>query len=160
MTKETLKLCEDNILGEFFNHSNKPIPSPIDIESVVPSKIKSKPSIEPEDIAKHQSLLLLIGRYSSSERFGPFSKTLNFKLDHNTLHKKSIDELTDLLKRIRVTINSKGSSNFLLGMVKTTIAGVEKITTSIPKIKDKFDLTGFSEIVNNDPGFADLIEQI
>ena len=116
------------------------------------------PNMSPEDIAKHEGLVLKITRYGTSPRFGDYLKKTGLHFDN--LRMKTIDELDEMLARIKVAMSNKSPSGMVNHLVFMGTGTVEGVTTSIPSIKAKCDLTGFNKALQEDDSFKDLLEEL
>ena len=113
----------------------------------------------PEDIKKHQEILIKLSRYASSQRFADYLRDAGFNLDQNRISKLSLQKLQDLLTRVQVSINARNSNSFVSNIIFAGINTVENISIKT-KIKDYFDLEGYTDLLKDDPEFADLIHQL
>jgi hypothetical protein len=112
-----------------------------------------------EQLKHHQNLVIMLSRYGSSKRFGTFLKEMSFDLSVNKLKKLDVNELEELLVRVKTSVNQKNVSNFweelVLGLVQT--GEVLTVSTSLGK---RFKIQGLHDVLKNDPNFLDILEQI
>ena len=121
------------------------------------TKIMKKKS--DEDIQKHQELVLILSRYGQSRRFSEFLKSMNFNLSVTHLKKCDLDELEEIHKRVKISIDNKNVSNFWQEMAFGSIQTGEAICVNT-KLGQKVKIQGLTELLRNDETFLDLIEQI
>ena len=92
--------------------------------------------------------------YQNSSRFGPgIRKELKFNYTRDQLVKKSIDQIDNILYRIRNFLNNRGMTGIYEQMVKTTAVGYENIVSQF------YDIHGFSDMLLNNPAFWDAFER-
>ena len=120
-------------------------------------KIQKKKT--PEEIQKHQELVLILSRYGQSRRFSEFLKSMNFNLSVTHLKGCSLDDLEEIHKREKISIDNKNVSNFWQEMAFGTIQTGEAICVNT-KLGQKVKIQGLTELLRNDETFLDLIEQI
>ena len=113
-----------------------------------------------EDTMKHQKLLLQLTRWGAHERFSSYLKDHGFELTASKLRDKRITELEELLERVKVTIASKHQSKFISTIALGGVGIVENVTTRIPRIREKFDITGTSLALAQNEQFMDLLAQL
>ena len=65
-----------------------------------------------EEVKKHQEFVLILSRYGQSKRFQEHLKSMGFNLSVTHLKSLEIDDLEEMLKRIRICIDNKSVSNF------------------------------------------------
>src|SRR4029077_4960356 len=86
-------------------------------------------------------------------------KSSSLELEHNKLAKLNVQELKDLLTRMSVCISNRNNNSIVPNVVSGALNVVENISTKTP-IKNHFDLTGFADLLNDDPSFQDLVEEL
>ena len=112
-----------------------------------------------ESAKEHQDYILMLSRYGTSPRFGDYLKSLTFKLDIQTLKKQSVEELEEMLQRVRTsianrTINDVWSSTIFGGL------GITENIVGSTSLSEYVKLKGLSEALKEDDGFMDLLEEI
>lgn len=129
------------------------------LQNDVMKQVLTKQKKTPENIKEHQEHVLMLSRYGTSERFSKYLKGLSFDLAPNKLKKMELEELKELLQRVRTSINNKNTTGvfqeFAIGGVQM-IEGISVNTALNKKIKIK----GLSKALQNDHVFMDLLEQI
>ena len=114
---------------------------------------------DPEDIKKHQELVIMLSRYGQSRRFAEFLKSMNFTLTVSQLKKMELGELEELHTRVKTAIDNKNTSNFWEEMVFSMVQTGE-IVCSKTAIGRKVKIQGITEMLRSDETFLDLVEQI
>lgn len=111
----------------------------------------------PDLIKEHQEHVLMLSRYGSSQRFGPYLKSMALDLKVATLKKKKIDELKELLERVRTTVANKTVSD----VWSDTILGGLTMTENVVKMAQlPIKLDGLSQSLQSDETFLDLLEEL
>ena len=92
--------------------------------------------------------------YQNSSRFGPsVRKELKFNYTRDQLMKKSLDQIDNVLYRIRNFLNNRGMNGIYEQMVRTSAIGYENIVSEI------YDIEGFSDMLMQNPAFWDAFER-
>ena len=112
-----------------------------------------------DEINKSQTVIMTLLRYGASQRFNEYLSKNGFKLTPTVLNKLAIDELEELLERVKICIANKSESSLITNMVLTGIRTAEHITQR-PGLKELFDLLGWSTFIENDESFMDSLEEI
>ena len=110
-----------------------------------------------ESIRDHQELLVTLNRYHTS-RFQGYLSKMGFQLGPGHLRKLDLDELEEMLARIRASLNSKSSSNLFTQGVYGSLQAVELL--SMKYYGDKIRLRGWTESLKGDDSFNELLEII
>lgn len=110
-----------------------------------------------ESIREHQELLVTLNRYHTS-RFQGYLQKMGFQLGPGHLRKLDLDELEEMLARIRASLNSKSSSNLFTQGVYGSLQAVELL--SMRYYGDKIRLRGWTESLKGDDNFNELLEII
>lgn len=98
--------------------------------------------------------IMRILNYQNSPRFGSsIKKELKFNYTREQLVKKSLEQLDNLLYRIRNYLNTRGMAGIYEQMVRTTAIGYENIVSNF------YDIEGFSDMLLNNPAFWDAFER-
>ena len=79
-----------------------------------------------EEIQEHQELCLMLSRYGSSERFGDYLKSLTFQLTPAKLRKLNLEQLHEMLDRVRTSIN-KTVSDIWTNSIISGIGVIENV---------------------------------
>ena len=112
-----------------------------------------------EEVKTHQELVLILSRYGQSKRFSEHLKSMSFNLSVTHLKSCEIDELEEIHKRVKISIDNKNVSNFWEEMCLSSIQTGEAICVNT-KLGQKVKIQGLTELLRNDETFLDLIEQI
>lgn len=177
-SKKIIKLNEgsDNPISSFFEPKqnneqsqqqeqeqeqiNKIIDKTLERSFKKEEKILSRKNNDIGDVKEHQKYLIKLQRYGASERFSEYLKKMNFKLDIDHLKKLHVEELKEMLERVRITINSRDTNNMINGLVFSGTQIMETIAINNEVIKKYVNLKGFSSMLQNDESFKDIIEQL
>lgn len=101
-----------------------------------------------------EDVIIKVLNYQNSSRFGNvIRKDLKINYTREQLTKKSIEQIDNILYRIRNFLNNRGMNGIYEQMVKTTAVGYENIVTELG-----YDIHGFSDILLNNPSFWDAFE--
>ena len=99
--------------------------------------------------------IMQVLNYQNSSRFGnDVRKTLKFNYTRDQLVKKSIDQIDNILFRIRNYLNNRGMNGIYEQMVRTTAVGYENLVTNFG-----YDITGFGDMLFANPAFWDSFER-
>lgn len=140
---------------------NQKIPNRVIDRALQPQAEKKSANYKnQDDIKEHQTLVLKLSRYCESHRFKDYLSSHGFDLKPAGLKKKTIEELNELLQRVQVTISSKNNNTYLEQMILSSTQVAESVSSNIPKIKEKFDLTGLTAGLRGNEEFLDTIEQL
>ena len=134
----------------------KPPASKKAVSSIVKGEKKSKSPSGKEDVEKHQSLLMQIDRYRMSERFKDLIRTSGLRL--SGIEDFSIEELEDLLTRIRTVVGNRTSGGG--SVLGTGILMATSVVENMPITQKFADIHGMSALLSADPEFADIVEQL
>lgn len=112
------------------------------------------PVAPPNKTDNKEEIIMKILRYQNSKRFGDYiNKTLKIKYSREQLSKISVDRLESILHRIRINLNNRNVDAMIDSMVQTCAVGYEHT------ISNFYDITGFTELLLNNPGFHDAVER-
>ena len=114
----------------------------------------------PEDVKKHQACMILLHRYSTDARLGPYLKDMGFKLSTDDLKRKSVEDLQELLERVRMCIDNKSASRFVADTVRGVCNTAELITSANERIRQFVNLQGLTKVLEADETFADTVAQL
>ena len=99
--------------------------------------------------------IMQVLNYQNSARFGnDVRKTLKFNYTRDQLVKKTIDQIDNILFRIRNYLNNRGMNGIYEQMVRTTATGYENLITNFG-----YDITGFGDMLFANPAFWDSFER-
>lgn len=102
---------------------------------------------------KEQKIMQVLN-YQNSPRFGPdIRKQLKYSFTREQLVKRSIDQIDNLLFRIRSFLNNRGMNGIYEQMIRTGAVGYEKI------VSEFYDIEGFSDLLFANPSFWDAFER-
>ena len=102
---------------------------------------------------KEEKLLQVLS-YQNSSRFGnDVRKNLKFNYTREQLVKKSIDQIDNILYRIRNYLNNRGMNGIYEQMIRTSAMGYEKV------VSEFYDIEGFSDMLFANPSFWDAFER-
>lgn len=109
-----------------------------------------------KEIEKHQSLVMQIDRYNSSQRFSDTIQKAGLRINDPMAY--SIEELEQNLTRIRTVIGNRSSAAGGIPTMSALFA-----TSMIERssfMKSKYDVTGLTVELASNPEFSDLMEQL
>ena len=106
-----------DIASGFSINSNSSKPDVSQKQETAPMKIQTKKAdaglvqkeivknmkSDVDDVKKHQEHVLMLSRYGSSSRFGEYLKSLSFVLTPIKLRKLKLEQLEELLERVRTS---------------------------------------------------------
>ena len=102
------------------------------------------------EITEKQRLIFIIEKYQSSSRFGDFvRKNLKVNYTHETLQKKSLSTLKDILEKIRLNLDNKNLDKFYELMLRTSTLTFEKLVCNFA------DIEGFTDNLLDSEAFQD-----
>ena len=110
-----------------------------------------------EEINTHQSLILQLVRFGSSDRFGTYLKSLSFQLTPSHLKTQEIEDLECTLQRVKCACMNKGSSDFFQSAVLAVAQGAE---VALTKSSLPIEATGWVEMLKKDESFMDVLTLI
>jgi len=84
---------------------------------------------------------------------------MGFNLSVTHLKSCEIDELEEIHKRVKISIDNKNVSNFWESLALGSIQTSEAIVVNT-KLGQKVKIQGLTELLRNDSTFLDLLEQI
>ena len=111
----------------------------------------------PDQIEKHQELVLVLSRYGQSKRFSEYLKTYHFNLSVTHLKKMEIEDLEETLSRVQICLDNKSVSAFWTDLALGTVQTGEAIVCST-KLGKKIHIQGLTEILRNNSEFLDILE--
>ena len=121
--------------------------------------ITSKPEPTSGDIEKHQEHVLMLSRYGAHERFSEYLGKLAFELKPSALKKKSLNELEELLQRVRTSVSNKNVSDVFTELSFGAIQAAETIVT-VSRLGETVRLKGITDVLKEDETFLDLLSMI
>ena len=127
-----------------------------EVQKIAETSTKKK---DPEEVKKHQELVIMLSRYGQSRRFSEFLKSMNFTLTVSQLKKMEVDDLEELHTRVKTAIDNKNTSNFWEEMVFSMIQTGEIVCVKT-SIGQRVKIQGITEMLRSDETFLDLVEQI
>jgi len=101
----------------------------------------------------------MLSRYGSHERFSEYLGKLAFELKPATLKKKSLNELTELLQRVRTSVSNKNVSDVFTELSFGAIHAAETIVT-VSRLGETVRLKGITDVLKEDETFLDLLSMI
>ena len=147
------------------NNNNTNQPGPVNATTkkananLVQKEIMKLTKPNTEQIQEHQELCLMLSRYGSSERFGDYLKSLSFQLVPAKLKKLNVEQLHEMLDRVRTSIANKTVSDIWTNSIMSGIGAIENVC-SMTRLNDTIKLKGLSEVLSTDEGFLDLLEEL
>ena len=113
-----------------------------------------KPKTINTSISKEkQTIIYRIMKYQDNKRFKEIVKGLGIKYNYDQLCKKSIENLKDILERIRINIDNRNLDDFYNLILKNTSLTFESVVSNF------YDIDGFQEMLMNDEQFLDTWEK-
>jgi hypothetical protein len=143
---------------KMLTEQGKPLKEDKQIKQEIASIAKKKRK-DPEKIEKHQEMVIMLSRYGQSKRFAEFLKSMGFNLSVTHLKKCELDELEEILARVKTAINNKNVSNFWEELAFGVIQTGEIICTKT-SLSQRIKIQGISEMLKSDDTFLDLLEQV
>jgi hypothetical protein len=120
-------------------------------------KIIDKPSVE--QTKDHMSKVIMLSRYGTSKRFGEYLKSMGFNLVVSHLKKLDVEELDEMLVRVKTSIDNKNISAFFGDLAFGVVQTGEVLTLST-RLGQRFKIQGLTDVLKGDETFLDLLEQI
>ena len=122
------------------------------IQEMIPTKqiIKEieNPPPQVEDFDEKQRLIFKIQRYQDSRRFGHIVREqLKFNQSFDELNEMPIENLQNLVSRIRIHLDNKNLDRFYDSMVKSGAVAYEQIVTPF------YDIEGFADMLTENEDF-------
>lgn len=112
-----------------------------------------------KEAQKKQSLLLVLHHYAENKRFAEYLKQVAPKeLYSKNLSKKSIEELEEIVVRVRFCVNNKNGGPISDAAIKGVFAYAEMAATRVSR--GRVLLQGTTEQLWADEEFLDLLEQL
>ena len=112
-----------------------------------------------DNVKKHQEFVLMLSRYGSSSRFGEYLKSLSFVLIPVKLRKLKLEQLEELLERVRTSVANKTVSDIWTNSITSGLGVVENLCT-MTRLNDTIKLKGLTELLKDDETFLDLLEEL
>lgn len=112
-----------------------------------------------DNVKKHQEHCLMLSRYGSSPRFGEYLKSLSFVLTPIKLRKLKLEQLEELLERVRTSVANKTVSDIWSNSITSGLGMVENFCT-MTRLNDTIKLKGLTELLKDDESFLDLLEEL
>lgn len=141
------------------DHKNKlPADYPF-IKKQINDSLKPNHKPAPEELKKHQELILQISRYCSSARFGEYLKDCGFVYTPATLKGKTVAELEMIMNRIRASMGSYNITKFWNETVIGGVKIVEGVIVSTP-LRAKCNIKGLSDALGQNAEFLDALEML
>jgi len=152
------------------NGSTKPIATQ---EETAPMKINTKKAEaglvqkeivktmkgDADNVKVHQEHCLMLSRYGSSPRFGEYLKSLSFVLTPIKLRKLKLEQLEELLERVRTSIANKTVSDIWSNSITSGLGMIENVCT-MTRLNDTIKLKGLTELLKDAENFLDLLEEL
>ena len=101
----------------------------------------------------------MLSRYGSSDRFGEYLRSLTFQLTPAKLRKLNLEQLHELLDRVRTSIANKTVSDIWSNSIIYGIGVIENVCSST-RLNDTIKIKGLTEVLSGDEGFLDLLEEL
>lgn len=111
------------------------------------------------DIKQHQEHVLMLSRYGTSPRFGEYLKSLSFELTVPKLKKQKVNELEELLERVRTSVANKTVSDLWTDTIMSGVSMAENLCL-MTKVGENVRLKGITEVLKEDESFLDLCEEL
>ena len=162
-----------DLSGGFSINTNSAKPVTIQQQDSVPIKLNTKKAeaalVQKEivntfkgdldNVKKHQEFVLMLSRYGSSPRFGDYLKSLSFILSPVKLRKLKLEQLEELLERVRTSIANKTVSDIWSNSITSGLGMIENVCT-MSRLNDTIKLKGLTELLKEDESFLDLLEEL
>ena len=113
-----------------------------------------------EERSRWQSLLLTLSRYGASRRFGELLRSYGFNLSTTALKRLDLDELEDVLDRVRVCCQQSTVESMFSQAALSAVGFVESAVCATPTLKDKVLISGLTEGLRQDESFMSALEQL
>ena len=119
----------------------------------VPAKTSRNSKPSKSKLNEKEDQIMKVLNYQNSSRFGnQIRKELKFNFTREQLTKKTLEQIDNILYRIRNFLNNRGLAGIYEQMVRTTAVGYENL------VSEFYDINGFSELLLNNPAFWDAFE--
>jgi hypothetical protein len=161
-----------DLAGGFSINSNSTPPVTIQQESapmkaqtkkaeanLIQKEIVKKMNGDVDNIKVHQEHCLMLSRYGSSPRFGEYLKSLSFVLTPVKLRKLKLEQLEELLERVRTSVANRTISDIWTNSITSGLGVVENLCT-MTRLNDTIKLKGLTEMLKEDESFLDLLEEL
>jgi hypothetical protein len=136
------------------NVKNEDLPEKIIVDTNEIVKQLNNPPPTRENIDYKQSLIFKIQKYQDSSRFGNIVKNeLKFNDTYDTLDKMTIENLENILSRIRIHLDNKNLDKFYDNMVQSVALTYETTMSYF------YDIDGFSDILLDNDQFWNCWER-
>ena len=112
-----------------------------------------------DNVQKHQEHCLMLSRYGSSPRFGDYLKSLSIVLTPIKLRKLKLEQLEELLERVRTSVANRTISDIWTNSITSGLGVVENLCT-MTRLNDTIKLKGLTELLKDDETFLDLLEEL
>jgi hypothetical protein len=112
-----------------------------------------------DNVKVHQEHCLMLSRYGSSPRFGEYLKSLSFVLTPIKLRKLKLEQLEELLERVRTSVANKTVSDIWNNSITSGLGMIENVCT-MTRLNDTIKLKGLTEMLKEDENFLDLLEEL
>ena len=112
-----------------------------------------------DNVKVHQEYCLMLSRYGSSPRFGEYLKSLSFVLTPIKLRKLKLEQLEELLERVRTSVANKTVSDIWSNSITSGLGMIENVCT-MTRLNDTIKLKGLTELLREDETFLDLLEEL
>lgn len=122
-----------------------------------------------QKIQKHQQKQILsseqlklidkITGYFESDYFKEYLLKRGYTRSMQDLKQMDLNELEEYLQIVKKVVRNKNTGSFYLESYRATTHTLEKLTMH-PKIKEKFNLEGFSDITSKNEHILSIIEEI
>ena len=106
---------------------------------------------DPEETAEHQRLLLQLVRWGESDVFGQYLYSCGFRLTPQALRHDEVEDLKDLLIRVRTTATGMQSKGQLEKMIFTGCRVLEELTQKSERVRKHINLRGWTRCDPCDP---------
>ena len=136
--------------------TKKQIEKMMDTVQTAPTSLPQNPksSSKQNKLNIKEDKMMRVLNYQNSARFGNgIRKDLKFSYTRDQLSKKTIEQIDNILYRIRNYLNNRGMDGIYEQMVRTTATGYENI------VSEFYDIEGFSEMLTQNPAFWDAFER-
>ena len=119
----------------------------------VPKPVK-QPKQPPALPVERARLMKLLANYRNSKRFGERLEELGFDLRHETLSKKSVPDLDNLVEEVRQSVSNQNVSKIVEKI------GIDGVRWAEALLHDLYTVDGLADALQNDSYYLDLLEEL
>jgi hypothetical protein len=114
-----------------------------------------------DEIRRHTECTVTLSRYFASPAYEAYLKKAGFHVTQKQMMAMGVDEIEDMVKRVRHAASNKTTSGSMLkAVVHIGVAKIEGYTQTNERVNKHIDLTGWYESLRADSSFDDCLAQL